>query len=96
MFVVVNRIPLARPIPDELLDRLRDEFIPGAKAQPGFVSYRLIRASELELVVVAEYEDMESLQRISSEYASPWFEAHVKPLLGGAPERVVGELIASG
>jgi quinol monooxygenase YgiN len=95
LHLVINRLPLSAPPTDELLDKIRGEFIAGAQAEPGFVSYRLGRVSDTEYVVVAEYEDMESLQRISSGYAAPWFEANVKPLLAGTPERVVAEVIAS-
>jgi quinol monooxygenase YgiN len=95
LHLVINRLPLSGPLTDELLEKIQREFIPGAQAEPGFVSYRLGRVSDAEYVVVAEYQDMDSLQRISSGYAAPWFEENVKPLLAGPPERIVAEVIAS-
>jgi quinol monooxygenase YgiN len=94
MIVVLNRLTLSRPIDDELLVMLRDDFIPGARARVGFHSFELVRISDAEVVVIVHYEDAASMRAIGIEFATPWFDAHVRSYLGGQPNRSVGEVIS--
>ncbi|HYM68197.1 MAG TPA: hypothetical protein VEZ44_01260 [bacterium] len=96
MYVVVNRLPLAKPIDDALLAKINSEFIPGARTRPGFRSLQLVRNSDTDAIVIVHFETLEAAGRISQEYAAPWFREHFMPYLSGPSTRTVGELVAGG
>ncbi len=96
MHVVINRLPLAKPLDEALLTKVESEFIPGARAFPGFRSLQLVRVSETEAIVVVHFESLETLERTTREYAAPWFRQHFLPYLSGPSTRVVGEVVAGG
>ncbi len=95
MMVVVNRLPLAKPIDAELLTKIQTDFLPGISQLLGFKSFQLVRSSEAEAVVIVHYEDAASMRDIGTNYASPWFLSHVRPYLAGQGQRTVGELICN-
>jgi len=94
MYVVVNRLPLAKPIDDALITRINSELLPGAKMLPGFRSLQLVRNSETEAIIIVHFETLDAVERVTKEYAAPWFRQHVLPYLSGPSTRTVGELVA--
>ncbi len=91
----MNHFPLKKPIDDALLEKMRDELLPKARAYPGVRAYHFIRASDEEAIVVVLFDDLEAEQKSTAELAAPWFAANVGPYVSGPPRRVVGEVVVS-
>ncbi len=94
MHVVVNRITF-KPGVDwqdiaarvtEVSDRLRQE--------PEFIACDLVRVDDVEGFLIVRFTDLESLTRLSSTIAGPWFAAHLRPHLDGPVDRRVGERLS--
>jgi hypothetical protein len=93
MHAIVNSMKLARPLDDELLHKL-DEFCPRLReASVGFLGIKIVRVSELEVVMLAFYSSREALDEVSSKIAAPWFAENVRPYLAGPVSRSVGEVV---
>lgn len=94
MYAVVNKLTLGKPVDDELLKKLEDEFFPRVRQIPGFVDAQLVRVSDTEAIVFALYATREALDEISRSIAAPWFAENVRPYLAGPVQRSVGEVVA--
>jgi hypothetical protein len=92
MYVVVNRLPLAKPLDAALLTTAESELIPGARAFPGVRSLQLVRVFENEAIIIVHVESLETLERATRDYAAPWFRQHVLPYLSGPSTRSVGAI----
>jgi len=95
MYVVVNRLPLAKPLDAALLATVESELIPGARAFPGVRSLQLVRVFENEAIIIVHVESLE-LERATRDSAAPWFRQHVLPFLSGPSTRSVGAIVAGG
>lgn len=95
MHAVVNRIRLARPIPDEVFASAAREVMPRVEAIEGLRAMHLVSAGEHELVVVLLADSPEALERTRVEVGNAWMRENVVPYAAGAPERVTGEVVAS-
>jgi len=94
MLAIVNTMKLARPFDAELLRRVEDELFPSARAaNAGFLGAKIVRVTDLEVVLLGFYADRESLDEVSSKIAGPWFAANVRPYLAGPVSRSVGEVV---
>lgn len=93
MVVVVNTLELAKPIDQELVHLVEQDFLPRMRAGQGFISFMLIRNSEREAVATVVYSDHAAMADIGRTVAGPWFTEHVRPYLGGEGRRTVGELL---
>ena len=78
MHVVVNHLPLARPLDPELIARFESELIAEARKNPAFVDLQLVRVGDTEAMIIVQFENLESLQAVSSAVAAPWFAANVR------------------
>jgi hypothetical protein len=94
MHAIVNTLKLARPLDDQILHKIKEEFLPRAReANAGFLGAKIVRVSELEVVLLAFYANREVLDEVSSKVAGPWFAENVRPYLAGPVTRTVGEVI---
>jgi hypothetical protein len=93
MHAVVNKLTLAKPVDDALLEKVRGFFASFAKL-PEVIDAQLLVVSDTEAVLLVHFTTREALDRISREVAAPWFAEHVRPYLGGPAQRVVGEVVA--
>jgi len=94
MHAIVNTLKLARPLDDQILRKVKEEFFPRVReANAGFLGSKLVRVSELEVVVLAFYANREVLDEVSSKIAGPWFAENVRPYLAGPVTRSVGEVV---
>lgn len=94
MHAIVNTMKLVRPLEDELLRRMQNEvFAQLREANAGFLGGKIVRVSELEVVMLAFWANREVLDELSNKIAGPWFAANVRPYLAGPVTRVVGEII---
>jgi len=94
MHAIVNTMKLVRPLEDELFRRIETEVFPQLReANAGFLGGKLVRISELEVVMLAFWANREVLDELSNKIAGPWFAANVRPYLAGPVSRVVGEVV---
>ena len=49
MVVVVNRLPMGKPLDAELIAAIENDFIPTMRRQAGFVSFQLVRNSDAKV-----------------------------------------------
>ena len=96
LHVVVNRLPLAKPVDAALVNKIESDLIPGARAYPGFRSLQLVVNSDTEAIILVHFDTLEALERTTKEYAAPWFREHVMPYLSGPSTRTVGKLVVGG
>ena len=93
MHAIVNTMKLARPLDDEILHKIEAEFPRIRQANAGFLGAKIVRVSELEVVLLAFYASREVLDEVSSKIAGPWFAENVRPYLAGPVSRSVGEVV---
>jgi len=94
MHAIVTTLKLARAFDDELLRRVEHEFFPRAhEANAGFLGAKVVRVSDLEVVLLAFYTSREVLDDVSSKIAGPWFAENIRAYLAGPVARAVGEVI---
>ncbi len=94
MQAIVTTLKLARPLDDEILHKVEHEFFPRAReANAGFLGAKVVRVSDLEVVLLAFYSNREALDDVSSKIAGPWFAENVRPYLACPVSRNVGEVI---
>lgn len=53
-----------------------------------------MRVSDTQAIFLVLFDDRESLDDISRNFAAPWFAEHVRPLLAGPVNRQVGKMVA--
>jgi hypothetical protein len=61
---------------------------------PAMTTAVLTRMSENEAVFIGIYEDPETMRKVSSEVAAPWFTENMRQYLSGQTHRKAGEVIA--
>jgi hypothetical protein len=94
MHAIVNTLKLARPLDDQMLEKIRTELFPRVReANAGFLGAKIVRVTDLEVVLVAFYSSREVLDELSSKIAGPWFAENIRPYLAGPVSRSVGEVI---
>ena len=93
MHAIVNTLKLARPFDDEILHEIEEFFPRVREANVGFLGAKIVRVSELEVVLLAFYATREALDEVSSKVAAPWFAENVRPYLAGPVTRSVGEVV---
>jgi len=94
MHAVVNKLTLGKPI-DAALIRLIDEvFAPPMRQAEGFLDLKLVQVSDTEAYLVVLFATHDALVEHSRNIAAPLFAEHVRPYLGGAVQRSVGEVVA--
>ena len=92
MRMVVNRLTFAQPIPQSVVDAA-DEAA-RLVLDAGGSSCQFVRVDETHAVLVLEFSDVETEQRITSEIGGPWMRANILPLLDGPTDRSSGEVVA--
>lgn len=93
MRVVVNRLNFRDPIPDSVVRAA--ELGARALVDAGGLNFRFVRLDKRSAVLVMEFADLESEQRIAAEIGGPWMREHIIPLLDGPTQRISGEVIVS-
>ena len=78
----------------EFADRLRDEFLPLIREEPGFVAYYGVDVGGGEFVSVSVFETQEQADA-SNERANQWVKGAAAPFIVAEPKVVVGPVVAS-
>jgi hypothetical protein len=61
----------------------------------GALAARVAKVDERHLILILEFATAEDADRVARDIGGPWMRENITPLLGGEPERSVGEVIAS-
>ena len=94
MHTVVNRLTFRDPVDPTVFagfNALADDL----RATDGFEAAHVVQTGRREVVLLIVGRDAETLDRIAAEVGSPWMMRTVVPRLAGAPERMLGPVIAS-
>src|SRR4051794_6420589 len=93
VLVVINHLRLREPATDTTVQAARE----GVRlvVDAGALAARVAKVDETHLILILEFAGAEDADRIAREVGGPWMQAHITPLLAGATERSVGEVIAS-
>jgi hypothetical protein len=94
MHVVVNHLHFAEPVTGELLEEARAMVDPVLDA--GATGFYLARVDSTHLILLLDFPDAETADRVAREVGGPWICDHVAPLLDRPTERSVGEIVVSG
>ena len=97
MYVVINHLHLDIPV-DQILDSLREEFVPSLAGLKGFRHYYLVKEAEDRATVLIFYETAEDAANGAAAIGPTYFARHIAPHLASEQVRTVGEVVvqASG
>jgi heme-degrading monooxygenase HmoA len=93
MFVAIRYYQTDPGSVDEVVRRVKEDFVPLIRDMPGFVSYLVLAPSEREdeLVSVSVFESQEGAEE-SNEKAEAWVRQNLSELLL-LPEFAAGEVV---
>jgi hypothetical protein len=95
MFTVINNLPIKADADWEDIAGKFDAFSKDVKERfPASRSAVLTRINDTMVVFVGIYDDMETLEKVSSEIAAPWFAENLRKYMSAKNSRVVGKVIA--
>jgi hypothetical protein len=95
MHAVVNKLTLAKPLDEALIQKVESDLVPRMRAQKGFSGMQIVRVTDAEAILLVFFETREALDELSRSVAAPWFADNVRPYLGGPVQRSVGEVVSS-
>jgi hypothetical protein len=93
MHVVVNHLRLRDPLTEETVQAARDGI--RLVVESGGSRGQVLKVDDRHLILLLEFPSAEEADRVAREVGGPWMREHIRPLLAGDTERVVGEVIAS-
>jgi len=79
---------------DELIECVREGFVPILKSAPGFKSYSVIRVRGNDVVTISMFEN-QAQARDSNQLAAEWVRENVSSFVSGPPEIIQGEMAIS-
>lgn len=92
MYAVVRRYRLKDPNHvQELVQKVKAEFVPIISNMPGFVSYDIIVGTDTNVASVSVFDTQEQ-EEASTKSAAEWVKRSVSHLFDGPPELTAGKL----
>ena len=91
MYVMIRRYRLAGSS-EELLRRIRQEFVPIVTSLPGFKAYHLVDCGGLEAMSISFWESKAEARR-SSEEARKWISKSALGLIPFPPDKLEGDTV---
>lgn len=79
---------------DDLIGRIKTEFVPILRSTPGFHAYRVVDTGANEIATVSFFETVEGA-RASVEKAAQWVGENLAHLIAGEPTVIAGEQVFS-
>ncbi len=76
----------------EIVDRVREGFVPIISKIAGFVSYQLLDTGDGFVASISTYDTNEAAQQ-SNEAAAEWVRDNLTGLFSGIPDVTAGEII---
>jgi quinol monooxygenase YgiN len=94
MFAAIRYYQADPPSIDEVVRRVREDFVPLIRDMRGFVSYFILVPSEREedIVSVSVFEDQQSAEE-SNTKAAEWVVQNLSELLRPTPEFASGQVV---
>ena len=94
MFAAIRYYQADPPSIDEVVRRVREDFVPLIRDMRGFVSYFILVPSEREedIVSVSVFEDQQSAEE-SNRKAADWVVQNLSELLRPTPEFAIGQVV---
>ena len=94
MFAAIRYYQADPPSIDEVVRRVREDFVPLIRDMRGFVSYFILVPSEREedIVSVSVFEDQQSAEE-SNTKAAEWVVQNLSELLLPTPEFASGQVV---
>lgn len=93
MLAVVNTMTLSRPIPTEVLVRLRTDLVPLARGVEGFEDVIVVHVADEQLVFVVLCRTEAAMAKLHEEVAGPWIGQNIRPYVARVDRRV-GTVVA--
>jgi hypothetical protein len=78
--------------PDEVRRQVHEHFLPIISLAPGFQAYYLVNAGQSIQISVSIFDTQAGAEE-SNRLAQAWVRRSVQPLLLGAPDMHVGEVV---
>lgn len=95
MYCVVRQYTLsASANADDLVGKVREQFLPLVKAADGFISYTLAQTDDGQLITVGFFKNRKGADQ-SADLARAWVEKNVSNSVTGPPRISAGEIIFS-
>jgi len=91
MYVVIRRYTVAGSS-DELMRRIKEEFVPIVTALPGFEAYHLVDCGGLEALSIGYWKSKADATR-STEQARGWVSRSALGLVPFPPEKLAGHVV---
>ena len=79
---------------DEMVQRVKEEFVPVIKQVPGFIAYYGVQVGDGELVTISMFEDRAGAQE-STQRAANWVPQNVAMFVLGPAEVREGQVVMS-
>jgi heme-degrading monooxygenase HmoA len=92
MHIVVSTLPLKRPLSPEEVARLKRELPSVVGDRPGYREVYWAQTGETEALTVSVW-DSQADADAAFEAIRPWLGAMLGPILAGAPQRRVAEVL---
>jgi hypothetical protein len=94
MYVAIRRYQMAESgSADEVLQRVREGFIPIIKEGPGFLAYYVLDSGGGTVTSISVFEDREGAEA-SISGAADWVRENVASMFPNPPEIIAGEVAA--
>lgn len=94
MYAVIRRYETDVASSDEVLRRVREEFLPIIRRGRGFVAYHVVDAGDGVIASVSIFEDHAEANEMTRE-AAEWVRENLAELVQGPPEIISGEVVLS-
>src|SRR5687768_13078920 len=91
-YTVIRRYTVEPGNVDEIVRRAEQGFIPMVSRAPGFITYRLVRTEDGDLITVSTFETRAQGEE-SVESAAGWVRENLGPLAPTPPEVVGGQVL---
>jgi hypothetical protein len=92
MYVSIRRYRANPEDVPEIVDRVREGFVPIISKIAGFVSYQVLDTGDGFVASISTYDTKEAAQQ-SNETATEWVRDNLTGLLSGIPDVTAGEII---
>jgi hypothetical protein len=93
MHITIRRYHINAGQTQELVDRVRNSFMPLISQAPKFVSYYAVDEGDGDITTVSVFED-EASANASNDIASKWAMQNVSSLISMPPKIIAGEVVA--
>ncbi len=92
MYTSIRRYKVKKDSMDELIRRIKAEFVPKISKLPGFQQYYVIKVSPGEIATISAFTDQEAVKK-SDNVASEWIKQDLAGFIPPSFEIIQGEAV---